>query len=85
MFIKSVPKRDKNTGKLYHYYRLCMSYRLGDKVRHRNILSLGSLDELTHYQDFKFLADRIEQLVSGKPSLFSIDNQAIEPLAQSFY
>lgn len=85
MFIKSVPKKDKDTGKLYIYYRLCESYRLGDKVRHRNILSLGSLDELSHYQDFKYLADRIEQLIYGKPSLFAIDNPAIEKLAQSFY
>ena len=85
MFIKSVPKKDKNTSKLYTYYRLCESYRLGDKVRHRNILSLGSLDELTHYQDFKYLADRIEQLIDGKPSLFAHDNPDIEILAQSFY
>jgi transposase len=85
MFIKSVPKKDKDTGKLYNYYRLCESYRLGDKVRHRNILSLGSLHELTHYQDYKYLADRIEQLVDGNPSLFAYDNPAIEKLAQSFY
>jgi hypothetical protein len=43
MFIKAIRKIDRNTGKPYNYYRLCESYRLGDKVRHRNILSLGIL------------------------------------------
>ena len=63
MFIKSAPKKDKETGKVYSYYRLCMSYRLGNKVRHRGILSLGDLNELSHYQDYKDLADRIDQLI----------------------
>ena len=84
MFIKIIPKKDKDTGKLYRYYRLCQSYRLGDKVRHRTILSLGSLDELSHYQDYKDLADRIEQLITGNPSLFDCANPVVEQLAQSF-
>jgi len=85
MFIKTVPKKDKDTGKIYSYYRLCMSYRLGDKVRHRNILSLGTLDELSHNQDYKDLADRIDQLIHGNPSLFECANPAVEKLAQVFY
>ena len=85
MFIKSVPKKDKNTGIIYSYYRLCESYRLGDKVRHRNILSLGLLDELTDIQDFKLLPDRIEQLLKGQPSLFASTKPVIERLAQTFY
>ena len=84
MFIKIVPKKDKSTGKIYRYYRLCQSYRLGSSVRHRNILSLGTLDELSHYQDYKDLADRIEQLVTGNQSLFECTNPVVERLAQSF-
>ncbi len=85
MFIKSVPKKDKETGKIYSYYRLCMSYRLGDKVRHRNILSLGALDELAHYQDYRDLSDRIDQLISGNTSLFECSDPVVERLAQGFY
>jgi hypothetical protein len=85
MFIKAIPKKDKNTGKTYSYYRLCESYRLGDKVRHRNILSLGTLDELTEIRDFKLLSDRIEQLLKGQPSLFASTKPAVEILAQTFY
>ena len=85
MFIKSAPKKDKETGKVYSYYRLCMSYRLGNKVRHRGILSLGDLNELSHYQDYKDLADRIDQLISGNTSLFECANPVVERLAQGFY
>lgn len=84
MFIKAIPKTDKTTGKSYHYYRLCESYRLGEKVRHRSILSLGILVELADKKDFKFLADRIEQLLGGKPSLFACP-PAVEKLAQKYY
>lgn len=84
MFIKSIPKTDKNTGKSYNYYRLCESYRLGDKVRHRNILTLGNLSELSDNKDFKLLADRIEQLLGGKQSLFPV-SAVIEKLAHKYY
>src|SRR5450759_3822727 len=84
MFIKAIPKTDKTTGKSYNYYRLCESYRLGEKVRHRSILSLGTLVELADKKDFKLLADRIEQLLGGKPSLFACQ-PLVEKLAQKFY
>ncbi|MFA5818763.1 MAG: hypothetical protein WC854_05740 [Bacteroidales bacterium] len=84
MFIKAIPKTDNTTGKSYNYYRLCESYRLGEKVRHRNILSLGALVELADKKNFKLLADRIEQLLGGKPSLFACP-PLVEKLAQKFY
>jgi len=85
MFVKVIPKRDKNTGKVYHYHRLCESYRLGDSVRHRNILSLGTLDELTEPRQFKFLADRIEQLIKGRSDIFDCGDVEVEKLAHHFY
>jgi len=85
MFIKAIPKKDKNSGKTYSYYRLCESYRLGDKVRHRNILSLGTLEELSDVHDFKLLSDRIEQLLKGQPSLFVSTKPIVERMAQTFY
>ena len=84
MFIKTIPKTDHSTGKTYNYYRLCESYRIGDKTRHCTILSLGTLVELTEKKDFKLLADRIEQLVGGKPSIFAFP-PVVERLAQKYY
>ncbi|MEK7699015.1 MAG: IS1634 family transposase [Planctomycetota bacterium] len=84
MFIKAIPKTDKTTGKSYVYYRLCESYRLGEKVRHCSILSLGTLVKLIEKKDFKLLADRIEQLLGGKPSLFACP-PVVEKLAQKYY
>lgn len=84
MFIKTIPKTDHSTGKTYNYYRLCESYRIGDKTRHRTILSLGTLEQLTEKKDFKSLADRIEQLVGGKLSIFSFP-AVVERLAQKYY
>lgn len=85
MFIKSVPKTDRSTGKTYVYFRLCESYRLGSSIRHRNILSLGTLDELTDPHHFKMLADRIEQLIKGLPGIFDCGNPTVERLSQTFY
>ncbi len=85
MFIKSVPKTDRDTGKTYVYFRLCESYRLGSSIRHRNILSLGTLDELTDPRHYKLLADRIEQLIKGLPGIFDCGNPIVERLAQAFY
>jgi transposase len=85
MFIKSVPKTDRDSGKTYVYFRLCESYRLGNSIRHRNILSLGTLDELTDPRHYKLLADRIEQLIKGLPGIFDCGNPTVERLAQTFY
>jgi transposase len=85
VFIKIIPKKDKNTGKVYHYYRLCESYRLGESVRHRTIVQLGVLDELTEPRQYKLLADRIEQLVKGIPAIFDSEDTVVEKLAYNIY
>ncbi len=84
MFIKTIPKVDKKTKKCYHYYRLCESYRVGSKPRHRTILNLGSLEELPNRQDHKILADRIEQIIRGEQPLFPPENETIERLAHYY-
>jgi len=68
MFIKTIVKTDKKTGKRYEYYRLCEGYRIGNKVRHRSILSLGRLSGIESKEDKKMLADRIESLLNPKNS-----------------
>lgn len=84
MFIKTIPKVDKKTKKCYYYYRLCESYRVGGKPRHRTILNLGSLEELPNRQDHKLLADRIEQIIWGEQPLFPPENETIERLAHYY-
>lgn len=86
MFIKTIVKTDRNTGKRYDYYRLCEGYRIGDKVRHRSILTLGKLEGIESKEDKKLLADRIETLLTGNVSLFDISfNPVIEQYAQAAY
>jgi len=83
MFIKSIIKTDKTTGKQYNYYRLCEGYRIGNKVRHKAVVTIGRLDEISDANDRKLLADRIEQLHKGIGNLF--ENQTpphIEKLAR---
>jgi hypothetical protein len=41
MFVKQIKKKNKNSDKQYVYYRLVHTYKIGNKVRHQNILSLG--------------------------------------------
>lgn len=83
MFVKQIKKKNKNSTKQYIYYRLVHTYKIGNKVRHQNILSLGQLETLPRGRH-KALADRIEELVTGNSSsLFSEDDRFddIEPLA----
>jgi hypothetical protein len=85
MFIKTADKKDQATGKIYRYYKLCESYRIGDKTRHRTILVLGKLEEIQSDTDKKLLADRIEQYLSGSNALFAIDTPShIDILAKQF-
>jgi len=86
MFLKPCDKKDRNTRKNYRYYKLCESYRIGNKTRHRTIFILGKLEEIKTNEQRKLLADRIEQLLRGEKSLlpFVVPTE-IEKLAQYFY
>ena len=84
MFIKKIDKSSKKTGKSYFTYRLCESYRIDDKVRHRNILNVGKLDNIKK-EEFKLLCDRIEQKVKGVNELFSTLADNIEREAELIY
>lgn len=85
MFIKTIVKTEKKTGKRYDYYRLCEGYRIGNNVRHRSILSLGSLEGIDSKEDKKMLADRIESLLQGEEQLFAYEvKSVIEKFAHKF-
>lgn len=85
MFIKKIVIPAKKTGKRYTYYRLCESYRIGGAPRHRNILDLGTLEELPDNKERKLLADFIEQIVYRKSLLIEpLDSEKIKKLAEHF-
>ena len=84
MFIKKIDKNSSKTGRSYYTYRLCESYRIDDKVRHRNILNVGKLEGIRK-EDFKWLCDRIEQKVKGINMLFSSIPEPIEKEAELIY
>ena len=85
MFLKKIVIPNKKTGQPYQYYRLCESYRIEDKTRHRNLLNVGKLSDLDETQR-KLLADRIEEMIKGSISLFTnIIGQKVEKHARHFY
>jgi len=84
MFIKKIDKSSSKTGKSYYTYRLCESYRIDNKVRHRSILNVGKL-EYIQKEDFKLLCDRIEQKVKGVNPLFSTLPEGVEKEAELIY
>lgn len=84
MFIKKIDKGQKG-GKVYSYYRLCHSIRIGGKTRHDNLLNLGTLEEL-QVEEHKMLANRIEDLYSGNVNnLLLVASDIVEKLAVKFY
>jgi hypothetical protein len=86
MFLKKINKKNKNSDKVYTYYRLVHSYKIGNKIRHRTVMSLGSLSGISK-DHHKELADRIEELITGNSNRLFADNErykAIETVAQKF-
>lgn len=86
MFLKKINKKNKNSDKEYTYYRLVHSYKIGNKIRHQTIMSLGSLSDVSK-ENHKALADRIEQIITGNSNELFPDNQRykdIEDKAQEF-
>ena len=79
MFIKIIKKKNKNSDKVYIYYRLMESYRTEHGPRQKKILDLGALDLDRKY--FKALADRIEDLVYGQAQCLIPAEEKIESLA----
>jgi hypothetical protein len=82
MYIRKVSQKNKETGKEYSTHRLVESYRNADgKARQQVLLNLGANFEIPPEQ-WKQLADRIEEIISGQQSLL-LPEEKIESLAQS--
>jgi len=81
MFIREITKKEHETGKVYVYHRLMEAVRTPKGPRQRIVLDLGRLD--LPRDQWKILADRIEQVLFGQRSLWPID-QSIEKMARDF-
>ncbi len=81
MFIKKIVKKNPNSDKLYTYYRLMHTYKVGGKVRQQIIINLGKLEDVVK-EDHKRLANRIEEVLTGNSSLFSDLSDELENKAQ---
>ncbi len=83
MYLKRITKPNRNGDKIYEYYRLVHSYKIGNKIRQQTIINLGKLEELPK-ENHKLLADRIEAMLTGTEAiLFNIPDQ-VETLAAKF-
>jgi len=82
MYIRKVSQKNKETDKEYSTHRLVESYRNADgKARQQILLNLGANFKIPTEQ-WKQLADRIEEIISGQRSLM-LPEKEIEELAQS--
>jgi len=76
MFIREVIKSKKGSSKKFVYHLLVESYRSPKGPRQRTLLSLGKL-ELPR-QQWKALANRIEEIISGQLSFSEPVGEEIE-------
>lgn len=84
MFIRCTNTRNLKTGEAYFTYRLVETVRMGNAVRQRTLLNLGSHFDLPQ-AEWPILAARIEQLLHGQASLLSSSlSEATETLAQRY-
>jgi hypothetical protein len=83
MFIRGITKKNKEGNKIYTYYRLARTYKVGSKVRQDTVINLGKLEGLPK-EKHKLLANRIEELLTGTESLFFDVDDDIEKLASQF-
>ena len=84
MFIRCTNTRNLKTGEAYFTHRLVESVRVGNAVRQRTLLNLGSHFDLPQ-TEWPILAARIEQLLHGQASLLSSSlSEATEILAQRY-
>jgi hypothetical protein len=83
MFIRGINKKNKGGKKIYTYYRLARTYKVGNKVRQETVINLGKLEGLTK-EKHKLLANRIEELLTGTESMFFDIDAGTEKLAVEF-
>jgi len=83
MFIRRIPHKNKKTRKEYHTYKLVDSVRTERGPRQRDILNLGVGFDLPKEQ-WKDLANCIEEIITGQKSFIDYPKKAIRTLAKRY-
>lgn len=81
MFIRCARTRTTKNGKSYHSYRLVDSYRIGDRVRQRTLLNLGSEFDFPR-ELWSELTQRIEHIIRGRHDVLLAPTLEVERKAQ---
>jgi transposase len=81
MFIRAKEKKNRGSEKIYYTYKLVESVRTEQGPRQGTLLNLGTLD--LEQEQWKPLANRIEELLAGQRHLVPLDEN-IEALAQHY-
>jgi transposase len=82
MFIRCARTRTTENGKAYHSYRLVDSYRIGDRVRQRTLLNLGSGFDFPRAL-WPELTQRIEHIIQGQQDVLLAPSPEVERQAQN--
>jgi len=86
MYIKTIRKYCLTEKTTHTYFRLSESYRDEYGIaRQRMVLGLGRLLELPDIDQKVLFLERLNELIKGKPTLFSCKQEKVEQLAQHFY
>jgi len=86
MYIKTIRKYCIAEQDTHTYFRLCESYRDEHGIaRQRMVLGLGRLLELPDFDHKILFLERLNELINGRPTLFSCKEEKIEQLAQHYY
>lgn len=81
MFIRAVRKQNRGSTQVYHYHQLIEAVRTPKGPRQRILLNLGTLE--VPQEEWKNLANRIEELYLGRPQLLPPPPH-LEQLAQHY-
>lgn len=86
MYIKTIRKYCQTEKTTHTYFRLSESYRDESGIaRQRMFLGLGRLPELPDFDQKVLFLERLNELIKGKPTLFSCKDVQVEQLSQHFY
>lgn len=86
MYIKTIRKYCIAEQDTHTYFRLCESYRDEHGIAcQRMVLGLGRLLELPNFDHKILFLERLNELIKGRPTLFSCKEEIVEQLAQHYY
>ena len=86
MYIKTIRKYCLAEQTTHTYFRLSESYRDEYGIaRQRMVMGLGRLPELPDIDHKVLFLKRLNELIKGKPTLFSCKEEKVEQLAQHYY